>query len=179
MTVNQSSRTAGFTWLLQIAIAASFFKLAFAPQSQAIFTSFGGQTGATASALAELMVAALLLIPAGFLTRIDPSCSCSAREIRGWGDVGGWIGYANVVGAVLALGVIGGAIATHLLAVGISIPLGPGSATTDGGSFFALEMIIAVMAGAVFFLRRREANAFVHALVHVAKTPSKAVPAVQ
>ncbi|MEM1027566.1 MAG: hypothetical protein AAGJ38_05740 [Planctomycetota bacterium] len=178
MTVNQSSRTAGFTWLLQIAIAASFFKLAFAPQSQAIFTSFGGRVGATASALAELMVAALLLIPAGFLTRIDPSCSCSAREIRGWRDVSGWIGYANVVGAALALGVIGGAIATHLLTVGISIPLGPASATTDGGSFFALEMIIAVMAGAVFFLRRREANAFVHALVHVAKSPSKAVPAV-
>lgn len=172
----------GFAWLLQIAIGGLllqtlFFKLAYAPQTQVIFEPIGGRPAATLTALAELATAILLLLPAGFLTRIDASCACSAREIRGWGDILGWVGYANMLGAVMALGVIAGVIATHLLVIGINIPVAPGSTTTDGGTLFAMALGIAVAAAIVLFIRRREANAFVHAVMNVAKMTPEAVAA--
>ncbi|MEM9419503.1 MAG: hypothetical protein AAGA25_10710 [Planctomycetota bacterium] len=161
----------GITWLFQIAIAVLllqtlFFKLTYAPQTQVIFESIGGRPAATMAALAELVAAALLLIPAGWLTRIDPSCSCSAREIRGWTDFKGWVGYASAIGAAFSLMVIGGAIATHLLIIGIVIPVAPGSSETDGGTLFALALGIAAMASTVIWFRRSELNAFGHAVLN-------------
>ncbi|MEM1109434.1 MAG: hypothetical protein AAGH99_12180 [Planctomycetota bacterium] len=178
MTAERPRWIAVITWLLQIAIAVIllqtlFFKITYAPQTQVIFEPIGGRAAATMSALAELGVAALLLIPAGFLTRIDPACACSAREVRGWTDLGAWVGYANVIGAAAALGVIGGAIATHLFIIGIDIPVAPGAEETDGGGLFAMAIGIAVAAGIVLAIRIKEANAFVHAVLNVARPASE------
>lgn len=178
MAAKHPGWTTGIAWLLQITIGGLllqtlYFKLIYAPQTQVIFEPIGGRAIATLTALAELLTAGLLLLPASMVSRIDASCACSAREIRGWGDIWGWAGFANVLGVVMALGVIGGAIATHLFVIGVDIPVAPGSQTTDGGSLFAMALGIAGAAAVVLFIRWREANAFIHAVMNVAKSVPK------
>lgn len=148
-------------WILQLAVAGLllqtlFFKLTYAPQTQVIFADLGGRAAATFTALVELAVALLILAPGRWMSRIDPRCSRSLQEIRGWGDTGVWIAYANAIGAVGVLGVIGGAILTHLTVLGVAVPVAPGSTQTDGGSLFAMAVFIALASAAVAFLRRRE-----------------------
>ncbi|MEM7627675.1 MAG: hypothetical protein AAF333_18925 [Planctomycetota bacterium] len=162
------------TWILQIAVAVLllqtlFFKLTYAPATQVIFEPLGGRPAATITALAELVVALLLLTPGTWLSRIEPDCSRAADEVRGWTDTGIWLGFANSLGAVMALGVIGGAIFTHLTVLGINIPVAPGSTETDGGTLFAMAVFIALASAAIAFLRRRELIGFkdtVLALLH-------------
>ena len=146
------------TWILQLAVAVlllqtMFFKLMYAPQTQVIFESIGGRAGATGSALAELIAAGLLLYPAGWLSRFDEECPDNVPMLRGWTDLGGWLRYANVLGAIMALGILSGAIMTHLTIIGIDIPVAPGSTETDGGSLFAMAIFIAVASIAIIGLR--------------------------
>ena len=160
---------AAFAWLLQLTVAGLllqtlFFKLTYAPQTQVIFEPLGGRIAATGTALIELGVALMLLAPARWLSRTDPTCPRAAREIQGWTDFGAWIGYVNAVGAVAALGVIGGALFTHLAVIGIRIPVAPGSTETDGGSLFALAVFIALASAAIALLRGRELVGFTHAV---------------
>lgn len=155
------------TWILQIAVAGLllqtlFLKLIYAPPTQVIFEPLGGRLAATGTALAELVVVLLLLTPGRWLSRSDPGCDCTANHVRGWTDLGVWVGYANALGAVMALGVIGGAILTHLTVLGISIPVAPGSTKTDGGSLFAMAVLIALASAAIAFLRRGELIGFKH-----------------
>ncbi len=147
-------------WVLQVAVAVIlgqtlFFKLTYAPQTQVIFDGLGGRPAATLAALGELVAAVLLLIPGALVA---------------WGP------RANAAGAFLALGVLGGAIMTHLAVIGIDIPIAPGSDTTDGGSLFALAVGTFVMAAVVLWLRRDAAVRLVHAVTGRAGRAHSATP---
>lgn len=114
------------SWLLQVAIAGIllqtlFFKFTGAEESVYIFSTLGIEPwGRYASGIAELIAVTLLLTPGG-----------------------------AVFGAVLALGVISGAIISHLLVLGIEVQ-------GDGGLLFALACIVLVSAAGVLLIRWRE-----------------------
>lgn len=114
------------SWVLQIAAAAIlgqtlFFKLTAAPESVFIFSTLGLEPGGRiGSALAELVAVVLLLTPRG-----------------------------AALGALLALGVIGGAIVAHLTKLGIEVK-------GDGGLLFALALTVLVASVGVLALRWRE-----------------------
>jgi uncharacterized membrane protein YphA (DoxX/SURF4 family) len=119
------------SWAAQIAVAlilaqTLFFKFTYAPETQYIFAGRGGRPAATLVGLAELLCVILLLVP-----------RCAA------------------IGAVLSLAVIGGAIFTHLTALGIEAK-NPGTGEGDGGLLFALALIVAAGSLLVLWLRRRE-----------------------
>lgn len=124
-----STLTAGqkrLAWALQLVIAVIlaqtlFFKFTAAPESVHIFTTLGLEpVGRIGSGIAELVATVLLLIPA-----------------------------TAAIGALLALGVIAGAIASHLGPLGIEV-LG------DGGLLFALACVVFAASATVLFLRRRD-----------------------
>lgn len=166
------------TWVLQIAVAGLFlqtlfFKLTHAPQTQVIFEPLGGRLAAMGTALAELVAAVLLLTPGRWLSRIDPQCGRVHEEVRGWTDTEAWLGFSNALGAVMALGLIGGAIFTHLAVIGINIPVAPGSTETDGGSLFALAVFIAAASTAIAWLRRRELGGFKRTVAVLLKQENK------
>lgn len=124
-------------WIAQAVVAVIFlqtlfFKVTYAPETQAIFADLGGRPAATLAGLAELVAAALLLTPARVWRR------------------------ANALGAALALNVIGGAIATHVLLIEIAVPTAPGSAETDGGALFAMALLVAVLSSVVLVIRRAQ-----------------------
>ncbi|MDQ1347795.1 MAG: hypothetical protein QG573_1168 [Acidobacteriota bacterium] len=114
------------SWALQIVVAAIlaqtlFFKFTAAPESVHIFSTLGLEpAGRIGSGIAELVAAVLLLVPG-----------------------------TAALGALLALGVIAGAIASHLGPLGIEV-LG------DGGLLFGLACVILVSSAAVLWLRRRD-----------------------
>jgi hypothetical protein len=114
------------SWTLQLVVAAIlaqtlFFKFTAAPESVHIFSTLGLEpVGRIGSGVAELVAAALLLVPA-----------------------------TAALGALLALGVIAGAIAAHLGPLGIEV-LG------DGGLLFGLACVVFLASAAVLWLRRRE-----------------------
>ena len=119
------------SWLCQLGIAAIlvqtlYFKFTYAPETQLIFAKLGGRPAATIAGVAELVCAVLLLLPRG-----------------------------AVWGALLALGVMGGAIATHLIVIGIEV-VDPATGTGDGGLLFGLALAVTVLALVVLFLRRGE-----------------------
>ncbi|HXV77506.1 MAG TPA: hypothetical protein VD788_14430, partial [Candidatus Polarisedimenticolaceae bacterium] len=58
-----------------------------------------------------------------------------------------------IYGALLTLGVIGGAIATHLFVVGIEI-VDPATGAGDRGTLFGLAIVVAVLASIVFWVRK-------------------------
>lgn len=90
-----------------ILLQTLYFKFSAAEESVYIFTALGAEPwGRIASGVAELVTAVLLLIPA-----------------------------TAPVGAILAMGVMTGAIVSHLTVLGISV-LG------DGGLLFALAIIV-------------------------------------
>lgn len=101
-----------FTWLLRIVVAVLFlqtlyFKFTAAPESVYIFSKLGIEPyGRIGSGVFELIAAILILIPRTVL-----------------------------VGALLGLGVISGAILSHLFVLGIEVQ-------NDGGLLFMLALTI-------------------------------------
>ena len=114
------------SWALQLVVAAIlaqtlFFKFTAAPESVYIFSKLGLEpTGRIASGVAELVAVILLLTPA-----------------------------TVVLGALVALGVILGALASHLGPLGIEVQ-------NDGGLLFALACVVFAGSAALLWLRRRE-----------------------
>jgi len=116
----------GIEWALRIAVAAIllqtlFFKFTAAPESVYIFKTLGMEPwGRIGSGVAELIAAGLLLF-----------------------------GPTVVYGAGLALGVIAGAIISHLTRLGIVV-------LDDGGTLFALAVIVFLASATLLWMRRRE-----------------------
>jgi hypothetical protein len=114
------------SWILRITITVILtqtlcFKFKAAPESICIFDKVGlGTTGRIGSGIAELIAATLLLIP---------STVC--------------------LGAILALGVISGAIMSHLSVLGIVVMI-------DHGELFALAVTVELCSLILLFLHRRE-----------------------
>ena len=96
-----------------------FFKFTGAPESVYIFTTLGMEPwGRIGSGVVELIACILLLAP-----RTVP------------------------VGAILALGVISGAIVSHLTKLGIVVK-------DDGGLLFGLAVVVFVTSGIILVIRR-------------------------
>lgn len=105
-------------WSAQILVAVIlaqtlYFKFTYAPETQAIFADKGGRPAATAVGVLELIAAVLLL--------------CGGR----------WAAF----GAVLAAGLISGAIMTHLTSLGIAVK-DPTTGESDGGLLFGLAVTV-------------------------------------
>ncbi len=122
------------SWMLQLIAAAVlfqtlFFKFTGAEESRYIFSKLGLEPwGRIGSGAVELIAVFLLLIP---------------RTIT--------------LGALLSLGVIGGAIVSHVARLGIVVK-------GDGGLLFALAIAVFVCSALVLVIRRR-------ALVSLLLTP--------
>jgi len=102
-----------------ILLQTLFFKFTAAPESVYIFTKVGIEPwGRIGSGLVELMAAILLFVP-GFT----------------------WLG------AGLALGVIGGAIMSHLTLLGIEVQ-------GDGGLLFGLAVLVAIACSILLWMDR-------------------------
>lgn len=124
MSLSPAQRRLAFA--LQLVVAAIllqtlWFKFTAAPESVYIFTTLGIEPwGRIGSGIAELVAAILLLVPA-----------------------------TAALGALLTLGVISGALASHLTKLGIEVQ-------GDGGLLFALAVVVFVASAVVLWLRRRE-----------------------
>ena len=125
----QHSRALVLTsWALRLVVAVIllqtlFFKFSGAKESVYIFSTLGLEPwGRIGSGIVELIAAILLLIPA-----------------------------TVTVGALLALGVISGAILSHLTKLGIALP-----AVGDHGELFSLAVVVFVGSLLVLLLHRRE-----------------------
>lgn len=131
MNATESTRSAPrgliqLSWLLQIATAAIlaqtlFFKFTAAEESVYIFKALGLEPwGRIGSGIAELIACVLLLVP---------------RTVS--------------FGALLSLGIISGAIVSHLTKLGIVVK-------DDGGLLFALALVVFVCSLGVLWIRRNE-----------------------
>jgi hypothetical protein len=113
------------SWVLQIVVAVIlfqtlFFKFTAAEESVYIFSTLGAEPwGRIGSGIIELITVGLILYP--------PTA---------------------VLGALAALGVISGALASHAM-LGIVI-------RNDGGLLFMLALVVFVSSAAIVFLRRAE-----------------------
>jgi putative oxidoreductase len=122
-----SGRMKVLSWVLQAVVAVIllqtlFFKFTGAPESVYIFSKLGAEPwGRIASGVFELIAAALLLFP---------------RTV--------------VFGALMSLGVISGAIFSHLTKLGVAL-----TEVGDRGELFALALVVFVGSAAVLFIRRR------------------------
>jgi hypothetical protein len=114
------------SWIVRLTAAVIllqtlFFKFTGAPESVYIFTKVGMEPwGRYGSGVVELIAAILLL----------SSCHC-------------WLG------ALLALGVMGGAIMSHLTVLGIIVQ-------NDGGLLFGLALTVAACSLVTLVLHRRQ-----------------------
>lgn len=123
-TLPKTQRVIG--WICRLTAAAIllqtlFFKFTGAPESIYIFTKVGMEPwGRYGSGVAELLASILLMI-----------------NCRAW------------AGALLALGVMGGAIVSHLTVLGIVVQ-------NDGGLLFGLAVVVAVCSVVVLILHRRQ-----------------------
>ncbi len=114
------------TWALQgfaalIMVQSLFFKFSAAPESVFIFEKVGqGDAGRIGTGVAELIAAALLLIPA-----------------TAW------------LGALLGVGIMGGALISHLTLLGIEVQ-------GDGGYLFFLALVVLVSCLGVLWIRRAQ-----------------------
>ena len=114
------------SWLLRgvaavILLQTLFFKFTGARESVYIFTRLGLEPwGRIGSGIAELIAAALLLHP----------------KTAGWGGV-------------MSLGIIGGAITSHLTRLGIALP-----EVGDNGELFALAIAVFLCSAGVVLLHR-------------------------
>lgn len=112
-------------WICRIVAAVIllqtlFFKFSASPESVYIFDKVGlGASGRIGSGIAELIAAILLVIPR-----------------TSW------------MGAFLALGVMGGAIMSHLTLLGIDV-------MGDHGLLFGLAIVVALCSAIILFLSRR------------------------
>ena len=103
-----------------ILLQTLFFKFSAAPESVYIFTKVGLEPwGRIGSGVAELIAAILILVPR-----------------------------TTWLGAGLALGVMAGAILSHLTVLGIVV-------MDDGGLLFGLALAVAACSVALLFLQRR------------------------
>ncbi|MEM6456177.1 MAG: DoxX family protein [Acidobacteriota bacterium] len=113
-------------WIAQIAVAVLylqtlFFKFTAAPEAVWIFTQLGVEPwGRVATGAAELIVALLLLVP-----------------------------MTAAIGAVMSLGVIAGAIVSHLAVLGIVVQ-------NDGGTLFIMALVIFFASTFIAWIRRDE-----------------------
>jgi uncharacterized membrane protein YphA (DoxX/SURF4 family) len=104
-----------------ILLQTLFFKFTGAEESVSIFSRLGMEPwGRLGSGVLELLASILLLVPS-----------------------------TVVPGAVLAVGIIAGAIAAHLTVLGIEI-------NGDGGLLFGLAVAVLVLSVALLVLHRRE-----------------------
>ena len=123
-----SKRMKVLSWVLQCVVAlvllqTLFFKFTGAPESVYIFSKLGAEPwGRIASGVFELLAAALLLFP-----RTVP------------------------LGALMSLGVISGAIFSHLTKLGVAL-----TEVGDSGELFTLALVVFAGSAAVLFIRRRE-----------------------
>lgn len=130
MMTNLSKVQIGVSWGLQLLAAGIllqtlYFKFSGAEESVYIFTALGVEPwGRIGSGVAELMAAVLLLAPA-----------------------------TAPLGALLAMGVMAGAIVSHLTILGIEVK-------GDGGLLFALALTV-FLASAIVLVIRREQLPFV------------------
>jgi uncharacterized membrane protein YphA (DoxX/SURF4 family) len=118
-------------WVARVVAAAVlaqtlYFKFTYAPETAHIFEPRGGRPAATLVGALELVAAVLLLVPR-----------------------------TPAVGAALALGLMGGAIATHLTSLGIEVR-DPATGEGDGGLLFALAGVVAGCSAFVLALHWRE-----------------------
>ncbi len=119
------------SWILRLVVAGIlfqtlFFKFTGAQESVYIFTKLGMEPwGRIGSGVVELVAVILLLIPS-----------------------------TVTVGAILSLGVISGAILSHLTKLGIVVINSDG--TSDGGLLFALALIVFVCSAIILVIHRRE-----------------------
>ena len=122
------------SWTLQVTAAALlaqtlFFKFSAAKESVYIFSTLGQHLGLPlepwgriGSGIMELIAAVLLVLPS-----------------------------TVIYGALISLGVISGAIVSHIFWIGISLtPVG------DHGELFSLAVIVFLCSAGVLFLHRRE-----------------------
>lgn len=129
MKVSRAYRIAD--WGLRALVAAIlfqtlFFKFTGAAESVYIFSKLGLEPwGRIASGIVELVAVILLLIPG-----------------------------AAAIGSIISLGVIGGAIMSHLTRLGIVVINSDGS--SDGGFLFTLAVIVFVASGVILIMHRRE-----------------------
>lgn len=114
------------SWVLQLAAAGIlvqtlFFKFTGAEESVYIFTTLGAEPwGRIGSGIAELIAAVLLLVPA-----------------------------TAPIGAAMALGVMSGAILSHVTVLGIEV-------MGDGGLLFDLALIVFACSAIVLAIRRAQ-----------------------
>ena len=114
------------SWVLQIIVAiilfqTLFFKFTGAEESKYIFETLGLEPwGRIGSGVVELIAVILLLIPG-----------------------------TAVLGAILALGTIAGAIFSHLTKLGIVVK-------DDGGTLFILALVVFIGSAIIVLIRRRE-----------------------
>jgi NADH dehydrogenase len=126
-----SRKRAIVSWAFQLLVAGIlfqtlFFKFTGAAESRYIFGKLGLEPwGRISSGVVELVAVILLLVP-GTVT----------------------------LGAVLTMGVIGGAIVSHLTKLGILVPNADGS--SDGGLLFVLAVTAFVGAAVVLVLRKEQ-----------------------
>ncbi len=117
-------------WSAQIVAAVIlgqtlFFKFSGAPESVHIFETLGAEPwGRIASGVVELIAVALLLAPR-----------------------------TAAIGGVLAMGVMAGAIGSHLTQLGVEIVV---DGESDGGLLFALALVTFVAGALVAWLRRAQ-----------------------
>jgi len=128
-------RSTILSWTLQFVSAAIlfqtlFFKFTAADESVYIFKTLGMEPwGRIGSGVAELVACVLLLVP-----RTVP------------------------LGALIALGVISGAILSHLTKLGIVVE-------DDGGLLFALALTVFASCATILIIRRRQLLALARAVV--------------
>lgn len=122
------------SWLLRLLVAGIllqtlYFKFTGAPESVYIFSTLGAEPwGRLGSGAMELIAAVLLLIP---------------RTVA--------------KGALLALGVISGALLSHIFVLGIAVQ-------GDGGLLFLLALVVFVGSAALVWLHRDQLQAWVDML---------------
>jgi uncharacterized membrane protein YphA (DoxX/SURF4 family) len=114
------------SWILQILAAAIllqtlFFKFTGAEEAKFIFSTLGVEPwGRIGAGVAELIVGVLLLVPR-----------------------------TAVLGALAALGLMVGALASHLTILGIEVK-------DDGGLLFGLAIVVTIASVAILAIRRRQ-----------------------
>ena len=118
-------------WILRIVAAiillqTLFFKFSAAPESVYIFSKLGLEPwGRIGSGIVELIASVLLLIPK-----------------------------TTSLGALLAVGVMSGALAAHLTKLGLVVQ-------NDGGELFILALIVFVCCFALLVIFRKQLIAFI------------------
>ncbi len=126
MSSGPTGKAVWVVWIAQIAAAVIllqtlFFKFTGAPESIYIFETLGVEPwGRYGSGVMELIAGLALLVPA-----------------------------TAAIGAVLGLGLMAGAIFSHLTVLGIDVQ-------GDGGALFTLAIVVFVSCAIVAWLRRRQ-----------------------